>query len=214
MKRFIIGVLGAALACGATLGRAAVEDDVRDLQARWAEIKYRMPAGKQEEAFKALSGAAASVRDKYPERAEPVIWYAIIVSSEAGAKGGLGALSLAKDAKSSLEKAIEIDRNALDGSAYTTLGSLYYQVPGWPIGFGDDRKALEMLKSALAVNPNGIDPNYFMGDFLYRKGDYAGAKSALAKALAAPARPDRAVADEGRRKEIEELLAKVNGKAG
>ena len=36
-----------------------------------------------------------------------------------------------------------------------------------------------------------------MGDYLFRKGDYAGARGALNKALAAPARPGRAVADEG-----------------
>ena len=147
-----------------------------------------------------------------PARAEPQIWYGIIVASHAGAKGGLGALSLAKDAKTSFEQALEIDRNALDGSAYTSLGSLYYQVPGWPIGFGDDKKARELLQKALALNPDGIDPNYFLGDFLYRKGDYAGARAALAKALAAPPRPGRALADEGRRKEIEELLAKMREK--
>ena len=80
---------------------------------------------------------------------------------------------------------------ALDGSAYTSLGSLYYQVPGWPIGFGDDAKARELLQKALALNPEGIDPNYFMGDFLYRKGDYEAARQALARALKAPPRPDR-----------------------
>ena len=46
-----------------------------------------------------------------------------------------------------------------------------------------------------------------MGDFLYRKGDHAGAKQALDKALKAPARPGRELADQGRRKEIESLLA-------
>lgn len=75
-----------------------------------------------------------------------LIWSAIIDSSWAGAKGGLGALSLVKQARSDLEKAISIDPNALQGSAWTSLGALYYQVPGWPIGFGDKNKAEEMLK--------------------------------------------------------------------
>jgi tetratricopeptide (TPR) repeat protein len=147
------------------------------------------------------------VRAKHAGRAEPQIWYGIIAASYAGARGGLGALSLAKDAKKAFEQALEIDPKALEGSAYTSLGSLYYQVPGWPIGFGSDGKAREMLDRALAINPDGIDPNFFMGDFLYRKGDHAGARRALAKALNAPPRPERALADEGRRKEIESLLA-------
>ena len=120
---------------------------------------------------------------------------------------GLGALSLAKDAKKAFEQALELDAKALDGSAYTSLGSLYYQVPGWPIGFGNDDKARELLEKAIALNPEGIDSNYFLGDFLYRQGDTVGARRALQKALRAPARPERALADEGRRKEIESLLA-------
>jgi tetratricopeptide (TPR) repeat protein len=203
-----------ALATTATSAFAGVDDDVRQLQSEWAQIKYVKPKADQEKSYAALAQTAAAVRDKYPTRAEPLIWYGIIVASQAGVKGGVGALPLVKDAKSALEHAIELDRNALDGSAYTTLGSLYYMVPGWPIAFGDDKKAMEMLQAALAVNPNGVDANFFMGDLLYRKGDYAGARSALTKGLNAPPRPDRPVADEGRRKEIEELLAKVREKTG
>ena len=187
--------------------RAGLDEEVGALQREWAEIKYQRPAAEQEKAFAALAKTADAVRAKYAGRAEPQIWYGIIAASYAGARGGLGALSLAKDAKKALEQALEIDAKALDGSAYTSLGSLYYQVPGWPIGFGNDDKARELLQKAVALNPEGIDSNYFLGDFLYRKGDYEGARRALGKALKAPARPGRALADEGRRKEIESLLA-------
>jgi tetratricopeptide (TPR) repeat protein len=186
---------------------AGLEEDVNALQKDWAEIKYQRPAAEQEKAFAALTKTADSVRGRHAGRAEPQIWYGIIAASYAGARGGLGALSIVKDAKKALEQALEIDPRALDGSAYTSLGSLYYQVPGWPIGFGNEEKARELLGKALALNPDGIDPNYFLGDFLYRKGDYAAAREALNKALKAPARPGRELADQGRRKEIESLLA-------
>jgi tetratricopeptide (TPR) repeat protein len=214
MKRAMSLLLALAVAAVPAAAFAGVDEDVHQLQTEWAKVKYAKPKAEQEKGFETLAQEAAAVRDRYSGRAEPLIWYGIIVASHAGAKGGLGALSLAKDAKAAFERALEIDRNALDGSAYASLGSLYYMVPGWPIGFGDDKKALEMLQAAIAVNPNGIDPNYFLGDFLYRKGDYAGARAALAKALAAPPRPARALADEGRRKEIDELLAKVREKLG
>jgi tetratricopeptide (TPR) repeat protein len=213
MKPNAIAMLAAAAFLAAPLARAGVDDDVRQLQSEWEVIKYRKPKAEQEQAYQALSEAAGGVRARYADRAEPQIWYGIIVASYAGAKGGLGALSLAKDAKQALEQALAIDAKALAGSAYTSLGSLYYQVPGWPIGFGDDRKARELLEAALKVNPNGIDPNFFYGDFLYRQGDYAGARKALDRALHAPPRPDRPLADEGRRKEIDELLAKIREKA-
>lgn len=209
----IRALLLALTALAAPLAQAGMDDDVRALQREWEEIKYRKPKAEQEQAFEALARTAGTVRTKYADRAEPEIWYAIIVSSHAGAKGGLGALSLVKDAKWALEHALAVDPKALSGSAYTSLGSLYYQVPGWPVGFGDDRKARAMLEAALKLNPDGIDPNYFYGDFLYRKGDYAGARKALERALEAPARPDRPLADQGRRKEIEELLARMRDKA-
>jgi Tfp pilus assembly protein PilF len=82
-------------------------------------------------------------------------------------------------------------------------------VPGWPIGFGDKDKARVLLEQALAINPNGIDPNYFYADFLYRQKDYRGAAAALDRARKAPPRPDRPLADEGRRKDIEALHADV-----
>jgi tetratricopeptide (TPR) repeat protein len=189
--------------------RAGVDDEVRALQQEWEQIKYRKPATEQEKAYQALATTAAGVRTKYADRAEPEIWYGIIVASYAGAKGGFGALSLAKDAKAALEHALQLDPNALSGSAYTSLGSLYYQVPGWPLGFGNDAKARELLDKALALNPDGIDPNYFLGDYLYRQRDYDGARKALERALQAPPRPDRPLADEGRRAEIKEILAKL-----
>ena len=207
-NKAILAIACAALAA-ASLARAGVEDEVRALQTQWEQIKYRKAGSEQEKAYKDLAETAAGVRSRYSNRAEPEIWYGIIVASYAGAKGGLGALSLAKDAKAALEHALELDPKALSGSAYTSLGSLYYQVPGWPIGFGNDAKARELLDKALAVNPNGIDPNYFLGDYLYRQRDYEGARKALERALKAPARPDRPLADEGRRAEIKELLAKL-----
>ena len=212
MKRFVMML---ALVLAAPMAwSTGVEEEVRVLQRAWEEIKYRKPAAEQPAAYETLAKEAAQVRARYAERAEPEIWYGIIVASHAGAKGGFGALSLAKQAKQALEHALALDAKALEGSAYTSLGSLYYQVPGWPIGFGDDRKARELLQQALALNPEGIDPNFFLGDYLYRKGDYAGARQALERALKAAPRPDRPLADEGRRLEIETLLKEIRARSG
>jgi tetratricopeptide (TPR) repeat protein len=188
---------------------ASVEEDVLRLQQEWEKVKYLSPATQHEKGFETLVKEAEKLAAKYPTRAEPIIWYGIIESSYAGAKGGLGALGHVKNAKKNFEKALEINANALDGSAYTSLGSLYYQVPGWPIGFGDDKKAAEYLKKGLSINPDGIDPNFFLGDFLFRSGDLAGAEKSLRKALQAPNRTGRQVADDGRRKEINQLLEKI-----
>ena len=56
-------------------------------------------------------------------------------------------------------------------------------------GLGDAEKARMLLQKALAINPQGMDPNFFYGDFLLRQKDYGGAIAALEKARAAPSRP-------------------------
>ncbi len=187
----------------------AIRPEVARLQKDWAEIKYGQPKEAQEQKFAALLKVAEQTVTQAPADPEVLIWYGIVESSYAGARGGIGALGNVKNAKASFERAIEINAAALDGSALTSLGSLYYQVPGWPLGFGDDRKAAEFLRKGLAVNPDGIDANYFYGDYLFRSGDYTGAEQALKKALLAPPRTARASADEGRRGEINQLLQKV-----
>ena len=85
-------------------------------------------------------------------------------------------------------------------------------MPGFPIGFGDKAKARAYLLKGLAQNPTGVDSNFFYGDFLWHQGDYAGAERALSKVEAAPARPGRQVADEGRKAEARALLVKVRSK--
>jgi tetratricopeptide (TPR) repeat protein len=181
---------------------------LEDVQSRWAEANYTLEGDAQ---IAALESLVATLSESLAGGEDPalLIWDGIVKSTLAGKKGGLGALSLVKDARRSLEKALALDPMALDGSAYTSLGALYYQVPGWPVGFGDDDKARELLEKAVALNPDGIDSNYFYGDFLAQEKDYEAARVALEKALAAPDRPLRPLADKGRREEIRVLLASL-----
>lgn len=204
--RFLLAA--AALAAGAAAA-APIDDDIARLQQEWALIKYRTPANEQEAKFAALADRAAKVVASYPDRAEPLVWQGIIVSSLAGARGGLGALSLAKQARSEYEAALKIAPDVLDGSAYNSLGVLYYKVPRWPIGFGDKDRARELLQKALALNPDGIDPNFFYADYLVETGKPAEAVTYLERALKAPPRPGRELADAGRREEAAALLARA-----
>lgn len=188
-----------------------VMEQVRYLQTEWAKIKYQTPDEEtQLKAIHKLEEDAAKITTAYPDRAEPKIWEGIILSTDAGIDGGMGALSTVEKAKALLEAAIKINPNALDGSAYTSLGSLYYKVPGWPVGFGDDDEAEKNLKAALQINPNGIDANFFYGDFLIEDDREAQAQPYLERALMAPDRPGRELADAGRRQEIKAKLAEIS----
>lgn len=198
-----------ALLLSAAPGFADEAGDIGFLQTRWAEIKYDLPEKQQEAEFASLVEQAKAMREAHPAEASYLIWEGIVRSTYAGAKGGLGALSEAKQAKLLFEDAIKLDPAALDGSAYTSLGSLYYQVPGWPVGFGDDDEADRMLKKGLELNPDGIDSNFFYGDYLLEEKKYPQALAAFEKALQAPARPGRESADSGRRTEINARIVEV-----
>jgi tetratricopeptide (TPR) repeat protein len=194
---------------------AALSSELLDIQRAWEKASYETgdPVAKQR-LLEDLSSKSETFAHQHPSRAEPLVWQGIVLSTYAGAKGGLGALSLAKKSRDCLLQAVKLDPAALQGSAYTSLGALYYKVPGWPIGFGDREKAADYLRKALALNPDGIDPNYFFGELMFERGDYAQSLTYLQKALAAPSRPDRPIADAGRRSEISALIAKVRAKQG
>lgn len=214
-----VALLGTCLLAGPSIAAQAADPafdaELLNIQQAWARTAYEVPAGDARvQAFDALEKRAEKFTHEHPNRPEALIWEGIIESSYAGAKGGLGALSLCKEARGNLESAIKLDPKALDGSAYTSLGTLYFKVPGFPIGFGDDAKAEKLLKKALELNPNGIDPNYFYAEYLFEQDRYPEALQYLDKAAKAPARPGRESADKGRRSEIASLKARVQGKMG
>jgi tetratricopeptide (TPR) repeat protein len=183
---------------------------VPQLQNDWAIANYELQSEEQAEAFERLIEKASEAVAMEPNNAELLIWKAIIQSTYAGKASGFSALGLVKAARADLEAAMEIDPMALNGSAYTSLGALYYQVPSWPIAFGSSKKARKLLEKAIEVNPDGIDSNYFYGAFLVEEKDYAAARQALTKAMEAPARPGRELADSGRRAEIRALLSQLD----
>ncbi|MEW6705397.1 MAG: tetratricopeptide repeat protein [Pseudomonadota bacterium] len=205
-------LLASVLATPSGVRAAAVDDAVAELQRDWEVIRYQTPQAEREKRFEALAAKAHAASQAHPGRSEPLVWEGIIVSSWAGEKGGLGALGLVKQAKALYEAAIRIDGKVLDGSAYNSLGVLYYKVPGWPIGFGDKDKARELLQKALTLNPAGLDANYFFAEYLAETGQGEQAVPYLERALQAPARAGRQIADAGRREEARQLLEKLRSR--
>ncbi len=160
---------------------AGVDEDVFQLKKTWEQLKYKTPLNEQEKGFELLLAQSEKVLAKYPGKAEPLVWQGIIEGTFAGV------------------------RNGIRGQ----LGSLYYQVPPWPIAYGDNDKAKDMLVKGLEINPDGIDANYFYGEFLFKAGELNKATEFLKKGLLADPREGREIADEGRKKEINDLLKKI-----
>jgi len=206
-------VLAGALAMlfGAAAAQAAdIPAPVAALQKHWAEANYGTEGKARKEAFEALTREADALVAAQPGSPEAHIWAGIVYSTSAGEVSMFSAGKQVKRARAELERALELDDRAMDGSAYTSLGALLYQIPGF-MG-GDDEKAEELLKKGLSLNAEGIDPNYFYATFLMDQKRYDEAMTYLEKAAAAPDRPTRPLADKGRRQEIAAAMAEVADK--
>lgn len=211
-RKPIFTLVGAALLAFAPPALAAdsMTQEVKAINDGWAHIAYEVKGSStQTKSLDKLAQQAAALVQRYPGKAEPLVWQGIVTSEQANRANIFHKLSLATQARDILAKAYAINPRAEDGGAAMSLGVLYYKVPGSPIGFGDKTRAKRLLKEALAVDPDGLDANYFYGDFLHEQGDDAAAKSFLHKALRAPHDPSRPAWDAGRRREVQALLARI-----
>ena len=204
----------AALVVFCSAAAVALEPDLqRDMDAledRWALTKYEMTDKAQRlRNVEALHLEAAGLVQRYPGRAEPLIWEALIYILEAEVHSSTASLGALRTARELLQQAEKIDGAAMKGAVHANLGSLYYEVPGWPISFGSNDKAEVHLKQALAHDRDGRDANYFYGDFLVQRRRPKDAIPFLEKALQVPIDVAHARADKGRQKEIVVALEKA-----
>jgi len=176
------------------------------VQKAWAHTKYQLPKKQRKAAFRKLHTRAKRIRITHPGKAEPLLWEGIILTDYAGERGGLRALKMIEQSRKLFEKVLEIDPYVSHGAAYTQLGNLYFEVPGWPLGFGDRGKARALLKKGLSISPDGLDANYFMGKFLLRQKKYREAARYFQRTLVAPPRPGRVIADTGRKSDARRIL--------
>ncbi len=180
---------------------------IASLETAWATTYYINNESQQKQAYPQLIEQAQELANRYPNSAEPKIWQATILASSAEFQSPLQALATIKQAKTLLEQAIKLNPQAMDGAAFVTLGSLYYMVPSWPVSFGDTQKAEQLLKASLAINPNGIDANYFYADYLLQQDRLAEAEIYFNKAAQSPIRSQQPLADSQLQNEAKLALA-------
>jgi tetratricopeptide (TPR) repeat protein len=206
----------AALLLGAPAKAAndpAAAAAVHHLQSQWEHIKFEIPEGPaQTKQMDALGAEADATALRFPNQVDALIWDGVVTSERASMASAFSAIGLAKAARSILERAYQLDPAALSAGATTSLGVLYYRVPGWPVGFGDKDKARKLLEQAVTISPNSLDALYFYGDFLLDRGEYAKAATIFHRAMQTPPHPERALWDKNRRLVIEEDLAKIQAK--
>lgn len=185
----------------------ASSNSMQTLESEWASIYYTTPRKNQSSAYETLLKKVQHLQDQdKAQKADLLYWQAVLIATRAELQDGFNALKSIKKAKDLLDEALQINPQTANGSAYVVLGTLYYMVPKWPIAFGDDEKAQQMFQQALKINPNGIDTNYFYGDYLLGKNQTTQAQHYFEKALAAPIRKHQAMADSRLKNEVKLAL--------
>lgn len=127
--RLALSILLLSLFSNLVMADEKLDASIATLQHEWAKANYGTTKDAQETAFKNLTEQAHQVTEKHANAVDALIWEGIAYAGYAKAKGGLGALKLAEKARDLLLAAEKANPNALQGSAYTSLGSLYYKVP-------------------------------------------------------------------------------------
>jgi hypothetical protein len=96
---------------------ATMMEEISSIQKQWALTKYRTDDSLKSDEYEKLMAQADALIQRYPDKAEPLIWSAIVYSSYAGAVGGIKsvtkALPAVKNSRDLLLKAEQIDINAL-----------------------------------------------------------------------------------------------------
>jgi tetratricopeptide (TPR) repeat protein len=204
-RSLIAAAVGGVLALS-PLTATAFEGELFSLKNRWEHTVTEMPVNERESTLKSLTSEVEQLAEEHGDEADVLVWQGIILASYARERGGLGALGTAGDARDALERAIELDPQGNNGSAYVTLGALYDRAPGRPLGFGNSDTAERMFQRALEIRPDGIDVNYYYAAFLKEEGNEQAAREHAQRAVNGTARDSRQVSDEALRRDAQALL--------
>ena len=180
-----------------------------ELENNWAKTRYVTPSDKRIPEFTTMLIMLNNAPLACLNSAEYQIIEAMIKGSMAKLQSRFKAIKQIKQIKRHLEKAIRRKPSAMNGLGWTLLGLLYDKSPGWPFSLGDDEKAEQAYLNGLKYNPDGMDANYYYGDFLLRKGRLEEARKFLYKASQADLRSGHEIADQGRMGDIRRSFAKL-----
>ena len=111
MKHVLSAIaVATVLGAGAAHADQAMDAGIAAIAKAWDHAQFEMTQKDEKiAAFHRIEEDAESLAKKYPRQAEPMVWDAITISSEAGAVGGLGALGKVTQARDIFEAAEKIN---------------------------------------------------------------------------------------------------------
>lgn len=215
MLRRMIALMSAFVFSASIHAYAEFNEDLTALQQHWATARYHASGNERNRQLRDLTMEADKLAKQYSDKAESYLWSGVVRGSLAEMLNNLGALTLVKQAKVDLEKSIELDPKAEDSYALGILGMMYSLTPSWPLAFGDDKKAKELLDRGVELSPEGMNINYFNAEYYFNKKEFKKAAKFIKKAEEAtpPYPPETSLAVSNRQREIRELAEKIRSKS-
>ena len=219
---FVVAIVTVLLVAQSACVRAgeasSLKSELLRLAHDWEHVKLQVnDRDDQERQMANLAQRAGEIAKQYENIPDPIVWVGIITSEQASIANDNGspvkALGLAKRARDILEEVEKTNPETMDAGAPTTLGVLYDRVPGFPIGFGDKARARYYLQEAIRNAPNGLDANFFYGDFLFKLGERSEAARLLERALTLPELSNRPLWDRSLRASIRQTLSEIQNAA-
>ena len=207
-------LLVALSVCAKASENPSLKSELLRLASDWEHVKFQISdRDDQEKQMASLAQRAVQIAKQYDNIPDPIVWVGIITSEQASLANGNGspikALQFAKRARVILEEVEKTNPETMDAGAPTTLGVLYDRVPAFPIGFGDKDRARYYLEEAIRSAPNGLDANFFYGDFLFKLGERSEAAKILEHALTLPELSNRPLWDKSLRAAIRQTLSEI-----
>ena len=189
----------------------ALAADPRSLEAAWKAARAWYWVGqhtRDEEArlaaFEKGIAAAKQAVAIAPQAPQGHYWLGVNYALYGKAKGIAKSLELIDPIKEEMHKVIALDPDFDHGGPYRVLGRLYFKVPG--IFGGDNDKAIEYLKTAIAKGPRMWLNHLYLAEVYIDEDECTKAKALLKQVMAGPAPQGRGPDWQDWRRQAAELL--------
>lgn len=172
-------IIAALLITGLLVMAQASADPLLLIEEYYKNFELEPHADNDDLTLADLLARAQTLQATHAQSAEAWLAVGLIRAAYAKAKGGIGGLSELRQARRELEQSIALDANAAGGTAKAFLGRLYATVPSWPLAFGSNKRAMELLSEASSDNPSSLPANYYYALLLAEEDHLDAARDAL-----------------------------------
>jgi tetratricopeptide (TPR) repeat protein len=125
-----------------------------------------------------------------PNNTAANFWKAAAIGKQGLDIGISKALKNAHPMKDCLDIVLKKNEAYDNAGAHRALGRLYYELPGWPISFGDNKLAREHLQKAVDLSPKTVSNHVYLAQVLIKLGEKDQAKKELAFVKSQPVNPN------------------------